>query len=72
MAILQIPQEPDEGLFYIRVWWADAEKPLETQYTSLREATDRADAIYRTGGYSRFEFLQAREWGTRQRLKTAQ
>lgn len=66
MTIYLPPQEPDEGLFYVRVWrGANGDAPLETSYSSLREATAVVNAVYAERNYSRIEFLQAREWGTR-------
>ena len=61
--LLQPPQELDEGLFYVRVWRGiEGDPPLETRYTSLKEALAVVNAVHRAGGYRRMEFLQAREW----------
>ena len=70
--LYQQPQEPDEGLFYVRVWRGiEGDKPLETAYTSLKEATAVVDVICRDGHYRRIEFLQAREWGEKSRAAEA-
>ena len=70
--LYQPPQEPDEGLFYVRVWRdIEGDPPLETRHTSLKEALAVVDAVHRTGGYRRMEFLQAREWAERTRSAAA-
>lgn len=61
--LLNIPQESDDGLFYVRVWQTGA--TVETKFDSLKAATEFVAGLYKKKNYTRIEFLQAREWGTR-------
>ena len=61
MTMLVIPQEPDEGLFYVRTW-TKGDITDETQFSSLVAATSYMDECISNPLFTRIEFLQAREW----------
>ena len=61
MTMLVIPQEPDEGLFYVRTW-TKGDITDETLFFSLVAATSYMDECISNPVYKRIELLQTREW----------